>query len=290
MAKKKRHHYIPQFYLSRFLSDKETPKETPFLWVYGKDNKVPFRKSPRNIGFENYFYAYEDGDRVSFEIEDILSELESAVARLFKDILQFNFDFDDAKKRFVFGKFVSFMHYRTVRSREHFRMLSQNAIKKKFIEKINEEGGLTQYLRKHEKSWDAEEFIDSFNKMKIIPSKVLALEYMLQAVEKTIPSLCIRNWAFLYLTSPNCFFITSDSPVLLHDDDIKDINFMPGFLDERTDIVFPLSPNMCLYASFNVKEGFWPIPDATVRVLNRKLSTSCHRYFFSKTKIYECLF
>ncbi len=220
----------------------------------------------------------------------MLSGAESKAAILFKSLLRHDFNFNDNKKRFELGKFVSFMNYRTIRSREHYRIFMQNELKKKFIEKVNIEGGLDQYLRKHNKPWDAKEFIDSFNKMKIVPPKILAIEYMLQAVKKTIPALCIRNWAFLIPESINRSFITSDSPVLLFNENIKDEDFIPGFLDERTDIIFPLFPKTCLYASFRLREGFWNVPDIVVIEINKKLASNCHKYFFSNTKKRECLF
>lgn len=290
MTKKKKHHYIPRFYLAYFTNKNRNDKEVPFLWVYKKSSRIPFKKSPQNIGFENYFYAYDNGSQVSFEIEDILAAVESDVAFLLKNLLQSDFNFNDVKKRFILGKFVSFMNYRTVRSREHFRILLQNKLKERFMEKVDQEGGLDKYLRQHNKPWTASEFIDSFNAIKLVPQKVLALEHMLQAVKKTLPHLCIRNWTFLISGSPNCFFITSDSPVLLYNEGIQDDNFIPGFLDKKTDIIFPLSPTMCLYASFNVRDCFWKIPESAVKVINKKIADSCHKYYFSSSHSYERLF
>jgi hypothetical protein len=50
MSEAKRHHYVPRFYLSRFV-DKDG-----FLWAYDKVDDRFFRTSPNSVAREHDFY------------------------------------------------------------------------------------------------------------------------------------------------------------------------------------------------------------------------------------------
>ncbi|MEI2737155.1 MAG: DUF4238 domain-containing protein [Chitinophagaceae bacterium] len=69
---KKRHHYIPQYYLSGF----STPGKTKKIWVYSKDGSEPFETNIINVGVEGHFYSaviqYEGSTEKS--IEDHLAQ------------------------------------------------------------------------------------------------------------------------------------------------------------------------------------------------------------------------
>jgi|SRR6218665_1350145 len=74
MAKKKRHHYIPRFYLKRFSNN----NEGNFLGLYNLNNKKFIQNAPlKSQAYENYLYGEDD------EIENALAQMESNVARMF---------------------------------------------------------------------------------------------------------------------------------------------------------------------------------------------------------------
>jgi len=54
MSKAKHHHYVPRFYLSRFVH------EDGFLWAYDKVSDHMFLTTPNNIARENNFYDVSD--------------------------------------------------------------------------------------------------------------------------------------------------------------------------------------------------------------------------------------
>lgn len=289
MPKKKKQHYVPQFYLSYFLDQNRKNNEEPYLWVFEVPNEKGFRKSPKNIGFENYFYSFQDGDEFSYEIEDRLAEIESEAKYIFKKMINNNL-IKDERERYTFGKFISFLNYRTPRSRDHFRILAQNKLKGKMVDEMNKSGGVAPFLKKHGKEFIPEDFMDSFNKIKIIPPKIISIEFMIQAVKIMIPEICVRNWLFLAPKSLNKSFITSDSPVLLFNENNKDENFIPGIKDEKTHFVFPITPRVCFYASFNYASGYKTISDYDVISINRAIAGACNKYIFSSCNVFNTLF
>jgi hypothetical protein len=74
MAKKKRHHYIPKFYLKRFSIN----NNGKFIGLYNYKNDVFVQEAPlRHQAYENFLYGEDD------EIENTLADMESNVAKMF---------------------------------------------------------------------------------------------------------------------------------------------------------------------------------------------------------------
>lgn len=291
--KKKKHHYVPRFYLGLFLDKNRHPPQANYLWVIEKYKNNAFRKSPENIAFENYFYSIDESDaNDSNIIEDMLSKVESDVSKIFRDIKNGNIDFKCEKKRFTFSQFICLMHHRTVKAKELLRILAQNIIKSSLMRDVNKIGGLSNYLRKQGIKDDIsnQEFIDVFNRMKLVLPKETFLNFMIMLTIQIIPFLYERNWCFITPESGKRFFITSDNPVLLYNSEIKDSEFIPGLAFKNTDIFFPISPRVCLCASFSIDEGKKEICDADVVFINRKIANNCNRYIFANTDNLEILF
>ena len=75
------HHYVPQFYLKRFLGTNK------MLWVYDKDTDRIFSTNPRNLAAEHGFYTLPDIFPDSSEMEKQFSDLERDAAMITKDWL-----------------------------------------------------------------------------------------------------------------------------------------------------------------------------------------------------------
>lgn len=74
MNKKKRHHYIPRFYLKRFSFN----NEGKYLGLYNFDNDRFVPNAPlRHQAYKNHLYGEDD------EIENALAEMECSVAKMF---------------------------------------------------------------------------------------------------------------------------------------------------------------------------------------------------------------
>jgi|GEM_PF-699887 hypothetical protein len=74
MASKKRHHYIPRFYLKRF----SVNNEGKFIGLYNHESDVFVQEAPlRHQAYQNFLYGEDD------DIENALAEMESNVAKMF---------------------------------------------------------------------------------------------------------------------------------------------------------------------------------------------------------------
>lgn len=290
MVVKKKQHYVPKFYLNYFVDTESPENYQPYLWIFEKGKKAPFKRSPTNVAFENYFYSFDPDDHYPNEIEDRLAEIEADVKFVFNDLINSDLSFKDFEKKYLWCKFLSFMNNRTVKSREHFRILASNIVKSKLFKEINSNGGINKFLKKHGKSFSPEEFVDFVNSTKIIPPKEIFLELMIQSSKQMIPLIALRNWLFLVPKSGNRYFITSDFPMFLFDPKVDYRVFVPGILDKETDIIFPITPKLCFYASNKVDNGLIEIEDDQVTGLNRTILGNCNKYIFSNTNDYNILF
>lgn len=74
MTKKKRHHYIPRFYLKRF----SVNNEGKFIGLYNQKSDVFVQEAPlRHQAYENFLYGEDD------EVENALACMENEVAKMF---------------------------------------------------------------------------------------------------------------------------------------------------------------------------------------------------------------
>ncbi|EPL7676995.1 DUF4238 domain-containing protein [Elizabethkingia anophelis] len=74
MAKKKRHHYVPKFYLRRFSIN----EEGIFLGLYNINNERFIQNAPlKRQAYENYLYGEDD------EIENALADMEGNISQMF---------------------------------------------------------------------------------------------------------------------------------------------------------------------------------------------------------------
>lgn len=72
----KSQHYIPQSYLRGFVDPNTPPNEEPYLWVCERECGNPFRRSPKNLAQESYYYSFRDeSGELQHEVEKALSAL-----------------------------------------------------------------------------------------------------------------------------------------------------------------------------------------------------------------------
>ncbi len=75
------HHFVPQFYLSRFTDS------DGLLWVYDKDNDRVFSATPRNLAGERGFYSLPEFFPDPLLLERQFGELEGQAALITQDWL-----------------------------------------------------------------------------------------------------------------------------------------------------------------------------------------------------------
>ena len=77
------HHYVPQFYLKRFIDNDGQ------LWVYDKDTDRIFSTAPRNVAAEHGFYTLPDPFPDPSVLEGQFSDLEQEASLITEDWLSY---------------------------------------------------------------------------------------------------------------------------------------------------------------------------------------------------------
>ncbi len=113
----KRNHYLPQFYLARFM-----PSDgTSHFWVYDKKGGKPRRQTPINTGVEGHLYTVinKEGARDDSIETDFLAPIDGDVSPIIdKWATSGSIDPDDIP---TMAAFLAVMHWRVPRNIEVMR-------------------------------------------------------------------------------------------------------------------------------------------------------------------------
>jgi hypothetical protein len=210
------HHYVPQFYLRRFLNP------SGHLWAWDRDEDRAFQTTPKSVAAERSFYyldLYADQDPLAMEKQ--FAQIEYDVARLTTQWLDWIRSGRPGEalpipepNRKLFSQFVGLQFMRTADFRD---ILAAFATQDgdSAVDAVERRALHTHAL------WD-EDFVSEFT------------EYVESAI-----------WLF-GRNSTDVPFITSDNPVAFRLPD-HSMWLKVGLFGSKTYAVYPLAPDIVLY-------------------------------------------
>lgn len=221
LPKTKNQHYIPQFILKNFTSGK---KKHVFVFDKHKDNI--FKSNIRNVGSENSFYNYKEGEQ-SFSLEEKLCSIETLASPIIKDIVKCeSLGFLDKEMKAIISLFCAVQVFRVKAARESMKEINNTL--KNFIEMS---GGRIE---------DVENF-EVMNDDDIKNSSIISL---LDA-DELAPHFDDKIW--ILLKSPRKSpFITSDNPISLFNSKKREGRGNLGLKVKGIEAHLPLSKTLCL--------------------------------------------
>ncbi len=248
---KKRHHTQPKFYLRRFAVPSLQKGESEGFWVYRRGQGTPQWLPAETVCIHSHFYSYvdESGKR-NAAIEDLLGEVESAVAPVVERLVSGGFAELGNRDRNRLALFVALAYARTPKTR---RMVVE-AVERREVSKLKElaedDARLAASVAKFNAARggtlgadDARRFI----------ADILSGEATLRLGDRgqigyplvTVVPLCAlfmrMNWRLLRAPS-GVEFVTSDDPVVLAGPAGDSDPFKSG----RLEVTLPLDPQHCL--------------------------------------------
>lgn len=121
---------MPSSYLSAWCDPKTPAGQTPYVWLYPRTGGLGKRKAPSNIFTEADLYtiAGQDGER-DLRIEHALSGIEQRFAGIRRNVLLKDGQLT-VQEQVDLSAFVSALHVRTIRFREHHRKHWQRVVEK----------------------------------------------------------------------------------------------------------------------------------------------------------------
>lgn len=289
---KRRHHYIPQFYLNKFIDRRFKPPESAYLWVFEHGAVESKRKAPKNTAFEVGFYDVHIGkDIISNDVENNLANLESLASIIMKKIEKGGLPNRHEKQ--IFSEFIWTMQMRTTFQRSnqnnviedvHRYSLQIAANHPEYLQEALIASEATQEEVTDEKIKKMIDLICSNNYDVKIPQEYSILS-MIDNAQQMSNIISKMHWSFLK-SSDQDLLLTSDNPVVIVDPN-GESNFLgPGYLNKNIELTFPLTPNLCLLATWkNDPDRFHNIDRYTVANTNDRTIRYSHKYVFSSMKL-----
>lgn len=287
MGKKKRHHYIPRFYLNGFID----PANEPFIWIYRKGASEILKATAENIALEKHYYSFTapSGEKDSETFEDALSEMEGKAALVVQKIR--NHETLSKEDRLMFAIFLAFMMTRVPNYRQNTAKMSVEFFKKftrltastpelfeATLSTIEEDlGEKIDYPHEELRQFFLEGNFD------ITPNPERSLQHV---NAELAPIFYGMNWIFLKSTD-RFEFLTSDNPLVYFDPthDPKS-PYGVGLLNKNIEVTFPITKDIAFSGSWRkqMHEGFLPSSHEMVRMINRRTAMSALRFVFASKK------
>lgn len=219
MYRAKFHHYVPRFYLARFVD------ADGFLWVFDKTTDRIFRTSPAKIAGENKFYDVPELRTTGIDprlLEKQFADTESEVSRItecwLRQVQKHKVVEIPAVNREIMSLFLVLQLLRTAEARVQIVQF-------------------TEAIQRDAQAYNPEQ--DAHNSH----ARLLWYEKLINQMTQKLAE-CI--WIFAKNSTERPFY-TSDHPVLVKSFDSKQWILGPRVFDCGMYVVFPLSPTWILY-------------------------------------------
>jgi Protein of unknown function (DUF4238) len=282
---KRRHHYLPQFYLRNF-ADPNDEK----VWIYTKQGEMLNGASPRDIGVEKDYHTVtrRDGIKDRHTIEDTVGALENIAAPVVQKIIRGTaITFDDHRS---FVVFVAQMLLRVPARRDEMGKMLAGVLKKisrtfasdkefyhASYRRFRQETGDTSTVDPE----DVRQFILS-DDCELDANPTAALGLNLGALGVVVKCLLLMNWVFVRANG-RFKFITCDNPVFFWDPTIGRHTWHGvGLMNPGVEVIFPVSPDITAFGTHRaVPQASIEVTPEIVRQFNQHMVDSAQRHIFA---------
>lgn len=282
---KKRHHYLPVFYLNGFTDNNGC------LYVYDKESKSVFESSPEGVAYENDYFSYitPEGEKDSETVENFIGELEGEFAKPLKKILNSEPLLDD--ERITFAYFIASMMVRVPNFRDNIRKGTGEALKhiNTFIASNKE--SFERMMSKKGDEMKGGMSLEAFRQFMLNPDNYkvdvnpqYATGMALWQMESMAKVFYDMKWAFIRATD-DYKFMTGDNPLKYIDPTHNPRSFYGvGLLNKNVEVSLPLSKEVCAFGSWKYREGYAKVSNNHIRHLNKMTVTATRRHVFADKK------
>lgn len=275
----RRHHYIPRCYLKGFCKGNKNPKIQVIDLKRGRE----YRTGTINIALENNFHSIDVPGLASDAIEQDFavfeSDLSDSLTRI-RDGRSINNRDDFAHVLML----IAILSCKNPQSRESFRqfhaevanMVIETALEtparweafKRGQDRVNQEDDRPEATYEEMKA-----FLDR-REYEISLSTTYHLGMELQLISTVYELLKKRKWALFKCGLGSSGFTTSDNPAVLmwSKPEMRGGLHPPGHALAETQIIFPLSSELCIIGSFEMKDGAYDVNDSFVTQVNTVLA------------------
>jgi hypothetical protein len=274
MAIARKHHYVPQMYLTGFANDKDQ------CFVVDASTRKSFNSSTANIAAERDYNKIEAQGVPADALEKELGKFEGVIAPGIKRVRETASFGENGKDREDIINLIALLAVRNPRTRNDmdklYTELFQAMVAMPFedparwdavVEQLKAAGqwpeGAPVDFEGHQK------FVEE-NKYKVKPHQNFTLEMELEATEGMYPHFDARKWRILKANNDSGGFVTTDDPLCVHRPGGLNYGqqFAPGLGLSERDILFPLSSKVALMGRLEGDEDVMEVNRQTVASFN----------------------
>lgn len=285
---KKRHHYIPVFYLNGFTN------KDGCLWVYDKDDKPMFESSPEGIAYENHYFSFitPQGEKDSETVENNISLIEGRFAKVIKKILNSESLKDD--ERITFAFFVASMMVRVPNMRNNIRKSTGEMIKHINTFTASHKENFERMMGRFEKDTgnkigkpleELRQWMLNPDNYTVTVDTQYATGMALSLLEGFAKVFFQMKWAFIF-ASDEQKFMTGDNPLKYIDPTHNPRSFYGvGLANKNIEVSLPLSKDVCAFGSWKDREGYMQGNNQHVKHLNKMTVMASVKFIFADKKL-----
>ena len=289
MAKKKRHHYIPKFYLEGFVDS----RNKPYLWVYEKGGNSIVKASAKDIAVEKHYFSFLDaqGERDSETLENALAEIEGKVSSVFKKI--FNEELLSEEDRAIFASFLALMMTRVPNFRNNIATTLESIIKRINLMIASHKKGFAGSIRRFEQNTGTQigmpveelrQFILDDSKYEIKANPQFSLGMAFSNLDRLTRVFFDMKWTFIKATG-DYKFLSGDNPLYYCDPTHDPHSFYGvGLANKNVEVTLPLSSEVALFSSRQGHSGYAQGKNAYVKDINKRTILAASRFVFVSEK------
>ncbi len=290
----KKQHFVPQFYLRRFLNGNNVVE------VLDREHmKCIAPKGTKGICYEDFFYGMRTGepDEVSQHIENYFQQLEGEISKKIDLIVSrfLNSDQVSEEEKWIVALLMSMVWIRGPAMRNQVNELSEKALKwmnemrfsilpvEQIFDNFDKETGKTTSPEEREKIRE------------MMVSKDYSLKFsnelhlmMFEEIKKFANLFCAQHWT-VYISKLPQKFVTSDNPLAIVLPKSKGF-YPPSFLERIHH--FSLTPEICIKARYPNDDSGKKMKRKTlfrgsekeVLELNMIIAGRAHQYVYARER------
>lgn len=285
MSNTRKHHYVSQFYLSRFVAPKTGAS---LLYVVDKPLQKLFSTSSVNVAQERDFHRIDVIEYETNNVEDALAQVEGQVATSLKAILMRGYvgDDDDANALFYY---MALLFVKNPAMRSQINDVAHQVMTTIAKNEAADAAGFVAKLQAMiaDGSMDPDTDVEGLRQSilrddyKLFMARELHLDIEFKNAKELVRYFAGRRWVFLQAKEGQ--FVTSDRPVVL----TRDCPGLLGLADLAVRILFPLSSGIAIMGGVELTAAAVPIERRVVAEINAKIAWNANRQIYARDETFE---
>ena len=247
-AEPKSHHYVPRFYLRSFTGEKGK------LFAVNRPTGHSFRPPPEGVATENYFNRIELEGMDKNQLEKALAEFEREMGPALARVKEAK-SLAKEQDRADILNFMAALALRNPSSRNALSEIHDQMARLHFATQFGNQAAVDQAVSAGMLA--AGTTVADIQKVlqdeRFPMPKPLIMAFEIDMHDAVTKKLWSRKWQIVEAKEGT--FVTTDDPICLRWKDGKGPGGLsPGFGLKETEVIFALSPTVCLRGSFEGKE------------------------------------